>query len=183
MDKEQTIGKTGKGLATSYSRTMMSARLLRLETTEEAQAGFGAEQLKVLLNAFFKASRFLGHHCVNRFLLLLWYFYQFVVPRVYSATKTWFGIYRRVCNNQPYFKKSFSTVNQAAMWGASASMFRQGAKQANMLAFRIILSPFLQQLSESVDDSSMLSFLWLRQNQTCTVYFSNINICFPVLRA
>lgn len=34
----------------------MSARLLRLQTTEEAQAGFGAEQLKVLLNAFFKAS-------------------------------------------------------------------------------------------------------------------------------
>lgn len=34
----------------------MSARLLRLQTTDEAQAGFGAEQLKVLLNAFFKAS-------------------------------------------------------------------------------------------------------------------------------
>ncbi|CAM9707773.1 unnamed protein product, partial [Laminaria digitata] len=43
------------GLAKTYSRTMMSARLLRLQTTDEAQAGFGAEQLKVLLNAFFKA--------------------------------------------------------------------------------------------------------------------------------
>lgn len=44
------------GLAKTYSRTMMSARLLRLQTTDEAQAGFGAEQLKVLLNAFFKVS-------------------------------------------------------------------------------------------------------------------------------
>lgn len=44
------------GLAKSCSRTMMSAKLLRLQTTEEAQAGFGAEQLKVLLNAFFKVS-------------------------------------------------------------------------------------------------------------------------------
>lgn len=34
----------------------MSARLLRLQTSDEAQAGFGAEQLKVLLNAFFEAS-------------------------------------------------------------------------------------------------------------------------------
>lgn len=41
-------------LAKSYSRTMMSAKLLRLQTTEEGQAGFGAEQLKVVLNAFFK---------------------------------------------------------------------------------------------------------------------------------
>lgn len=45
-----------RGLAKSYSRTMMSARLLRLQTTEDGQAGFGAEQLKVLLNAFFKVS-------------------------------------------------------------------------------------------------------------------------------
>lgn len=33
---------------------MMSAKLLRLQTTDEAQAGFGAEQLKVVLNTFFK---------------------------------------------------------------------------------------------------------------------------------
>eukprot|EP00752_Nemacystus_decipiens_P004955 g4508.t1 len=33
---------------------MMSAKLLRLQTTEEGQAGFGAEQLKVVLNAFFQ---------------------------------------------------------------------------------------------------------------------------------
>lgn len=46
-----------RGLANSYDRTMMSARLLRLQTSEEAQAGFGAEQLKVVLNAFFKASQ------------------------------------------------------------------------------------------------------------------------------
>lgn len=32
----------------------MSAKLLRLQTTEEGQAGFGAEQLKVVLNSFFK---------------------------------------------------------------------------------------------------------------------------------
>lgn len=37
----------------------MSAKLLRLQTTEEAQAGFGAEQLKMVLNAFFKV-----HVCV-----------------------------------------------------------------------------------------------------------------------
>lgn len=43
-----------RDLAKSYSRTMMSAKLLRLQTTEEGQAGFGAEQLKVVLNAFFK---------------------------------------------------------------------------------------------------------------------------------
>ncbi len=41
-------------LANTYSRTMMSAKLLRLQTTEEGQAGFGAEQLKMVLNAFFK---------------------------------------------------------------------------------------------------------------------------------
>lgn len=41
-------------LANTYSRTMMSAKLLRLQTTEDGQAGFGAEQLKVVLNAFFK---------------------------------------------------------------------------------------------------------------------------------
>ncbi|CAM9471421.1 unnamed protein product, partial [Sphacelaria rigidula] len=40
-------------LAKSYTSTMMSARLLRLETTEEGQAGFGAEQLQVVLNVFF----------------------------------------------------------------------------------------------------------------------------------
>lgn len=44
-------------LANTCSRTMMSAKLLRLQTTEEAQAGFGAEQLKVVLNAFFKVIR------------------------------------------------------------------------------------------------------------------------------
>lgn len=37
---------------------MMSAKLLRLQTTEEGQAGFGAEQLKVVLNAFFKVRAF-----------------------------------------------------------------------------------------------------------------------------
>lgn len=37
----------------------MSAKLLRLQTTEEGQAGFGAEQLKVVLNAFFKVPAFL----------------------------------------------------------------------------------------------------------------------------
>lgn len=36
----------------------MSAKLLRLQTTEEGQAGFGAEQLKVVLNAFFKVRFF-----------------------------------------------------------------------------------------------------------------------------
>lgn len=56
--KNREAGKNATqdpGLAKTYSRTMMSARLLRLQTTDEAQAGFGAEQLKVLLNAFFKA--------------------------------------------------------------------------------------------------------------------------------
>lgn len=43
-----------EALAKTYSRTMMSAKLLRLQTTEEGQAGFGAEQLKVVLNSFFK---------------------------------------------------------------------------------------------------------------------------------
>lgn len=47
-------------LAKSYSRTMMSAKLLRLQTTEEGQAGFGAEQLKVVLNAFFQVHSFLS---------------------------------------------------------------------------------------------------------------------------
>ena len=37
---------------------MMSAKLLRLQTTEEGQAGFGAEQLKVVLNAFFQVRLF-----------------------------------------------------------------------------------------------------------------------------
>lgn len=50
----QEGGIERRGLAKSYSRTMMSARILRLQTTEEGQAGFGAEQLKVVLNAFFK---------------------------------------------------------------------------------------------------------------------------------
>ncbi|CAM9134053.1 unnamed protein product [Ectocarpus sp. 12 AP-2014] len=43
-----------EALAKTCSRTMMSAKLLRLQTTEEGQAGFGAEQLKVVLNSFFK---------------------------------------------------------------------------------------------------------------------------------
>lgn len=42
----------------------MSAKLLRLQTTEEAQAGFGAEQLKVVLNAFFKVHTILFLHLV-----------------------------------------------------------------------------------------------------------------------
>lgn len=50
--KQDVIGD--RELANTYSRTMMSAKLLRLQTTEEGQAGFGAEQLKVVLNAFFK---------------------------------------------------------------------------------------------------------------------------------
>lgn len=44
-------------LAKTYSSTMMSARLLRLQTTEDAQAGFGAEQLQVVLNDFFQVRK------------------------------------------------------------------------------------------------------------------------------
>lgn len=56
QEASKDVPKDGE-LATTYSRTMMSAKLLRLQTTEEGQAGFGAEQLKVVLNSFFKVMK------------------------------------------------------------------------------------------------------------------------------
>ncbi|KAG5179673.1 hypothetical protein JKP88DRAFT_326367 [Tribonema minus] len=42
------------GIGSSYASTLLSASLLRLQSTEEAQAGYGAEKLQDLLKALFQ---------------------------------------------------------------------------------------------------------------------------------
>ncbi|KAG5177680.1 hypothetical protein JKP88DRAFT_331957 [Tribonema minus] len=45
---------SGGDISRSYSSALLSAKILRLQSTEEAQAGYGAEQLKDLLKVFFQ---------------------------------------------------------------------------------------------------------------------------------